>query len=265
MPDGQPGVTVEPPPPGGPYVPPPEPAANPTQAPVPVPRPPVAPPPVAPPPVQAPPKPPVPATPPPATPPNAPAPAAQPPAAPTGPTDSLLDGDLPAAPPVKPTVEALKLPEGNVKYPQEFLTKIVSKAPSQEEAQARLDTAHDLLSTMLAGASVKNKEWIEALRQDPEVGGKNWDASVKLFRLGVVEEFGADFAKGLAFGKLDAQPDFFKGVVRRMRAKNPSPRVDGEPIPVKTEPTTLEEQAKVMYGGMKTGYSKAKPRKDPGY
>lgn len=247
--------------PGAPYVPPPEPAATPNQAPVPVPKPPVVPPPVAPAvPVV---KPPVP--PPPATPPVKTEPAPNQPEAPKGPTDSLLDGDLPAAPPVKPTVEALKIPEGDIKYPPEFLTKIVSKAHSVEEAQARLETAHELLTTIRSGASVKNKEWIEALRQDPEVGGKNWDASVKLFRLGVVEEFGAEFAKGLAFGKLDAQPDFFKGVVRRMRAKNPQPRVDGDPIPKVTEPTTLEDTAKVTYAGMKTAYNKAKPRKDPGY
>jgi len=254
MPDVLNPGEAAPPPPGGPYVPPPDTGVPPTNPPVPVPKPPVAtPPPV---PVQVPPKPPAPPE---------PAKPATPPATPPGSTDSLLDGELPVAPPVKPTIENLKIPEGNIKYPQEFLTKIVSKAPSVEEAQARLDTAHDLLTTIQSGASVKNKEWIEALRQDAEVGGKNWEASVKLFRLGVVEEFGAEFAKGLAFGKLDAQPEFFKGVVRRMRAKNPSPRVDGDPIVKEPEPSNLEEQATKMYSGMKTGYGKAKPRTAPTY
>ncbi len=172
---------------GGPYVPPPDtPAAPPSQAPVPVQAPQVVPPPVVP-PAQAPPIPPVPVTPPKATPPASQPPAPQQPTAPSGPTDSLLE-EVPAtppAPPAKPTIQALKIPEG-VKYPEVFLSKIVSTAPTVEEAQARLDTAHELLTTIVSGASVKNKEWIEQLKIDPEVGGKNWDASLKLFRQGVV-------------------------------------------------------------------------------
>lgn len=254
MPDVLNPGEVVPPPPGGPYVPPPDTGVPPTNPPVPVPKPQVVPPPGPQAPVPQ--KPPTPAE---------PIKPAEPPAKPQEPTDSLLSGELPTAPPQKPTVENLKIPEGQIVYPKEFLTKIVSKAPSVEEAQARLDTAHELLTSIQAGASVKNKEWIESLRQDAEVGGKNWEASVKLFRLGVVEEFGAEFAKGLAFGKLDAQPEFFKGVVRRMRAKNPQPRVDGDPIQKEPEPSNLEEQATKMYAGMKTGYGKNQRRKDAGY
>ncbi len=249
------------PPPGGPYVPPPESDALPNQSAIPVQQPVVLPPVVPPAPQSS--KQPVPQTPPPAPPLPKP-PASQPSAAPTGPTDSLLSGDLPTPPPAKPTVEALKIPEGII-YPKEFLTNITSKAPSIEEAQARLDTAHKLITMIQSGASAKNKEWIEALRQDPEVGGKNWEGSVKLYKLGVVEEFGADFAKGLAFGKLDAQPEFFKGVVRRMRAKNPQPMVSGEPQPKEPEATTIEDLAKKTYAGMKTAYGKTKQRTAPTY
>jgi hypothetical protein len=245
----------------GPYVPPPDtPAAPPSQAPVPVQMPQVVPPPVVP-PVQAPQTPPVPVTPPKATPPAVPA--SQQPTAPSGPTDTLL-GELPATPPAvptKPTIQDLKVPEG-FKYPEEFLTKIVTKAPSVAEAQARFDTAHELLNGITSGASVKNKEWIEQLKIDPEVGGKNFDASVKLFRRGVVEEFGADFAKGLSMGKLDAQPEFFKAVVRRMRAKAPSPVVLGDQIPKAPEaPKSFDDTAKNMYPKMR---SSDKP-KDAGY
>jgi hypothetical protein len=246
-----------PPPTGAPYVPPPDAGEpNPTSSSVPV-QPTVIPP------AQMTPPPHKQQTPPPHTPApplqQAPVAPEQQPPAPTGPTESLL-GNLET---VKPTVESLKIPDGVV-YPKEFLSKIASTSSNAVEAQARFDTAHELFTLMQGGVAAKNLEWIQGLKKDPEVGGKNWEGSKDLYRKGVVEEFGVEFANSLAKSKLDAEPNFFKAVVRRMRAKNPSPVVLGDPIPkTEAEPMTIEQTAKKMYAGMSTGYQSAPRRTGP--
>lgn len=234
------------PPPGGPYVPPPaagEPNPNPTPAPVQTP--PVEPPPPAP-------KLPTPTPPAPLEPIKTPAPPPSP-ATPPGTDESLLgnldDIKAPPIPAIKPTVESLKIPEG-VPYPKEFLAEIAKESPTVEDAQARFDTAHKLFTLMQSGAKAKNLEWIQGLKKDAEVGGQAFEASVKLYKQGVVEEFGKQFAISLSKSLLDAEPNFFKAVVRRMRAKNPSPRVDGTPIPKEEPVADMHDLAKRIYKDM---------------
>jgi len=246
----QSGTATATPPAGSPSaVPPATVAPTTTQAPVPVQQPPVE----TPPPART-------FTPPPTAAPPQAVPAATPPAAPG--TTELL-GNLEA---LKPTVESLKIPEG-IEYPKEFLSDIASSSQTIDEAQKRFDTAHKLFTTMQQGLAAKNSEWISSLKQDSEVGGTKWEGSLDLYRKGVVEEFGVDFAKRLASSKLDAEPNFFKAVVRRMRAKSPKPVVNGEqtPPPATDEPKTTEEFAKKTYAGMGTGYKTAPQRKGPGW
>jgi len=248
------GEVASVPPAGGPYVPPPESVAQPPNPATP----PVQQPKVEIPPTQTrvqtpPPPPPVAKV---ETPPSTP-PASTPPA------DSGTTGLLGNLETLKPTLASLKIPEG-VQYDQEFLSGIVSTSSTLDEAQKRFDTAHSLVVKMQQGLVAKNSEWISNLKQDPEVGKANWEASLDLYRKGVVEEFGKEFAESLAKGKLDAEPNFFKAVVRRMRAKTPKPVVQGEPpAPASEAPKTTEGFAKQVYSGMATGYSKVPVKKGP--
>ena len=250
----KPGDTPAVPPAGGPYVPPPD-AGTPQSPPAPV-QPAL----VEVPPTQA----------RVFTPPPPPAKPAEPPVVPPASTPAPAQGSeslLGAVETLKPSLEALKIPdEAKELYPKEFLSGIVSDSTTLAEAQKRFDTAHQVVKLLQQGAVQKNTEWINQLKQDPEVGKANWEASVDLYRKGVVEEFGANFAKKLSEGKLDAEPDFFKAVVRRMRAKNPKPVVQGEP-PAQPDgaPKTTEEFAKKTYAGMEHGYKVAPARKGPGW
>lgn len=244
------------PPAGGPYVPPPESGTPPNPVPAPVQAPVEAPPTQArvftPPPPSA-----------PVTPPVA-APASPEPAKPTA-SEPGTPGLLTDLESVKPSLETLKIPEG-VDYPKEFLTGIVSSSETLTEAQKRFDTAHSLYTTMQKDLIAKNSEWITNLKQDPEVGKDKWEASLDLYRKGVVEEFGLEFANKLRKGLIDAEPNFFKAVVRRMRAKSPKPIVNGEPpASPNAEPKTTEEFAKKTYAGMGNNYQKVATPKGPSW
>jgi len=140
------------------------------------------------------------------------------------PTEQLLT-DLPSQ---KPTLDSLKIPKDSP-IPKERLEAIVTAASTVEEAQRLVDFVHGERQRDLEMLKAQNTKWIQDLKSDPEFGGKNWEESKALYKKGVVQEFGEEFAKGLASMYQDGRPEIFKAVVRRMKAVQPKPVVQGTP------------------------------------
>lgn len=180
----------------------------------------------------------------------------------SAPTEQLLTPATPATPaPVeaKPTVEALKLPEGML-VPKELLPEIISSSKTLVEAQARLEQANAVYKSGLQRLEAQNQSWISELKADQELGGQNWDESVSLYNKGVKRLFGEKFVEQLRNAKLDAMPEFVRGVVRAERLANPKPMVPGTPEAPKATTDNMAPWEKT-YGPDKT-YDPQNPSKN---
>jgi len=178
----------------------------------------------------------------PATPPVA-APAGTPPAASAPPPEQLL---TPVPP--KPTLEALKLPKEHF-VPKDEFDGILSGSKTVEEAQANFDKINGIYTRGIQRLEAQNQTWLNELKGDPEVGGAKWDETKSLYNSGVRRLFGDSFAERIRAAKLDAMPEFVKGVVKAEMAATPKPIVNVPPTP---PPPAQRQMHEVVYGPDKT-------------
>ena len=147
----------------------------------------------------------------------------------------------------KLTLKSVKVPDGSL-VPSEDLQEIVSTSKTAEEAQQRFDLAHKTIQKNVSKMEANNQKWLESLRNDPGVGLDNWEDNKKLFVKTVAERFGENFAKIITALKIDAEPGFFKEVIRQAKLVQPKPLVEGEPLETKkTPPKSPEEWANNYY------------------
>ena len=149
--------------------------------------------------------------------------------------------------PKKPTLENVKIPEGSL-IPKEDLQEIVSTSKTVEEAQREIDRAQKTIQKNVSKMDAVNQQWLESLRNDPKIGGENWETNKELYKKTVVERYGENFAKIISTLKIDSEPGFVKEVLRQAEMSKPKPLVQGDPIVAeKKTPKTVEGWAENYY------------------
>lgn len=132
---------------------------------------------------------------------------------------------VPAAPaaadPAKPVELKLALPEGSQLDPT-VVEKIVAESKarglSQEQAQARLNEAHEAVATYVKGQDAvletEKKAWIDSLKADKEIGGVAFDENVTMAKR-AVDAFGSEgFKKALNDSGLGNHPELVRTFAR---------------------------------------------------
>jgi len=124
----------------------------------------------------------------------------------------------------QPAELQLKLPEGlDPKAPEAVATvervKAFAKAHGLNAAQAQA-AADELFKTVeadrkaIAEYDAQQKSWADAVRADPEIGGKNLDASLNIARGAVACFGGAELGKVLTEAGLGVNPVVVKAFVK---------------------------------------------------
>jgi hypothetical protein len=143
--------------------------------------------------------------------------------------------------PVKLTLKNVKIPDGSL-IPSEDVQEILSSSKTAEEAQREIDKAHKTIQKNVSKMDANNQKWLESLRNDPAIGGQDWEENKKLYVKTVTERFGENFAKIITALKIDGEPGFVKEVLRMAKLTQAKPLVAGEPIVAKTQTAKTPEQ-----------------------